>query len=70
MPVTLGNINGVEIEFSSAVNKSVDQKVIDVLDKDVKPGIAPGNLLNKIYISSANDQNISKQARSRRRKSG
>ena len=56
MPVTLGNINGVEIEFSSAVNKSVDQKVIDVLDKGVKPGIASENILNKIYISSANDQ--------------
>jgi hypothetical protein len=59
MPVTLGNINGVEIEFSSAVNKSVDQRVIDALDKVVKPGIAPGNLLNKIYISSANDQHTS-----------
>lgn len=50
MPVIPDNINGVEIEFSSAVNKSVDQRVIDALDKVVKPGIAPGNLLNKKYI--------------------
>lgn len=45
MPVIPDNINGVEIEFSSAVNKSVDQRVIDALDKVVKPG-----LLNKKYI--------------------
>lgn len=50
MPVIPDNINGVEIELSSAVNKSVDQRVIDALDKVVKPGIAPGNLLNKKYI--------------------
>ena len=59
MPVIPDNINGVELEFSDAVNKSVDQRVIDVLNKVVKPGIASGSLLKKIYISSANDQHTS-----------
>jgi hypothetical protein len=53
------SINGVEVEFSDAVNTSVDQGVIDALNKVVKPGIATGHLLNKIYISSANDQHQS-----------
>lgn len=59
MPAIPNNINGVEIEFSDAVNTSVDQRVIDALNKVVKPGIAAGHLLNKIYISSANDQHTS-----------
>lgn len=53
------SINGVEVEFSDALNTSVDQGVIDALNKEVKLGIATGHLLNKIYISSANDQHQS-----------
>ncbi len=53
------SINGVIIEFATAVNKSVDQRVIDALDKIIKPSIAPGHTLSKIYISSANDQHTS-----------
>jgi len=53
------SINGVTIEFSSAVNNSVDQKIIEALNKVVKPAIATGHTLNKIYISSANDQHTS-----------
>lgn len=56
MPNIPNRINGVIVEFSPAVNKSVDQKVIEVLNKVVKKGIAPGHTLKKIYISSANDQ--------------
>ena len=59
MPDIPGAINGVTIEFSSAVNKSVDQKVIDGLKKVIKPAIATGYTLTKIYISSANDQHQS-----------
>jgi hypothetical protein len=55
MPIIPDSINGVEVEFSDAVNTSVDQKVIDALNKVVKPGIASGHILNKVYISSAND---------------
>ena len=56
MPNIPNNINGVIVEFSPAVNKNVDQKIIDALEKVVKPNIAQGHVLTKIYISSANDQ--------------
>lgn len=59
MPNIPSTINGVAVEFGSAVNKSVDQKVIDGLKKVVKPAIATGYSLVKIYISSANDQHQS-----------
>jgi len=55
MPTIPSAINGVTVEFSPAVNKTVDQKVIDGLKKIVKPSIATGYTLSKIYISSAND---------------
>jgi len=58
MPTIPSAINGVIIEFSSAVNKTVDQKIIDGLKKVVKPAIATGYTLTKIYISSANDQHV------------
>jgi hypothetical protein len=56
MPDIPDKINGVTVEFGSSVDKSVDQRVIDALKKVVKPGIASGHTLTKIYISSANDQ--------------
>lgn len=56
MPNIASSINGVAVEFSPAVNSSVDQKIIDALKKVVKTNIAPGHALTKIYISSANDQ--------------
>lgn len=56
MPNISSNINGVIVEFSPSVNKSVDQKIINGLNKVVKSGIAPGHVLTKIYISSAHDQ--------------
>jgi hypothetical protein len=59
MPAIPDNINGVEIKFSNDVNTSVDQKVTDALNKVVKPGIAPSHILNKIYISSTNNQHTS-----------
>ncbi len=53
------NINGVTIEFSSLVNKSVDPRVVDALKLIVKTNIATSKVLNKLYISSANDQHKS-----------
>jgi len=56
MPNIPNTINGVTVEFSSAVNKNVNQRMIDGLKHVIKPAIATGYTLNKIYISSANDQ--------------
>ncbi len=56
MPDIPSNINGVTVEFSPNVNKAVDQRVIDALKVVVKPQVAAGHMLSKIYISSANDQ--------------
>ncbi|MCF6252509.1 MAG: hypothetical protein L3J75_14775 [Methylococcaceae bacterium] len=53
------NINGVTIEFSSLVNKSVDPRVVDALKLIVKTNIATSKVLSKLYISSANDQHKS-----------
>ncbi len=58
MPTIPSTINAVTVEFSSAVNKTVDQALIDGLKKVVKPAIATGYTLTKIYISSANDQHV------------
>lgn len=56
MPTIPASINGVNIEFTPQVNNSVDQKVISALRLILDPNIAPPHQLNKIYISSANDQ--------------
>lgn len=56
MPVIQGNINGVLVEFSPAVNNNVSQRIIDALKLVVKSNVASGYTLSKIYISSANDQ--------------
>ena len=55
MPQLPISVNGVLIEFSPSVNKTVDQKIIDALKHCIKPNIAKGYALSKIYISSAND---------------
>ena len=49
-------INGVSIEFSPNVNNNVDKKIINALRSILSADIAPGHVLTKIYISSANDQ--------------
>lgn len=58
MPQLPTSINGVTIEFSETVNKTVDQKIIDALKHCIKPNIAKGYALSRIYISSANDSHI------------
>ncbi len=49
-------INGVKVEFSTLVVNDVDQKIVDALRFCIKKDIAFGHILDKIYISSANDQ--------------
>ncbi|NOQ79570.1 MAG: hypothetical protein GQ546_09240 [Gammaproteobacteria bacterium] len=56
MPNIPSNINGVTVEFSPHVNKDVDLNIINALRVIIKPTIVSGHNLNKIYISSANDQ--------------
>jgi len=56
MPMIPLNINGVIIEFSPNVNKSVDKKVIDALEYVLRTNVVSGHVLKKVYISSANDQ--------------
>jgi len=56
MPAIPNKINDVVIEFSPKVNRNVDQKIIDALKIVIKKTIVKGKPLNKIYISSANDQ--------------
>ncbi|MCK7543731.1 hypothetical protein MLC59_06060 [Marinobacter bryozoorum] len=53
-----GSINGVSIEFAENVNRSVDQKVFDLLKHVLSPEVASGYILEKVYISSANDQHV------------
>jgi hypothetical protein len=49
------NINGVTVEFKPTVDRTVVQSLIDGLNHCIRPDIAPGYILNKIFISSAND---------------
>ncbi|MDQ2696646.1 MAG: hypothetical protein M3Z21_14985 [Pseudomonadota bacterium] len=55
MPQIPSEINNVSVEFAGGVNNDVDQKLIDGLKHCIKPQIAPGHPLTKIYISSAYD---------------
>jgi hypothetical protein len=48
-------INGVEVEYSATVNKTVEQRLIDGLQACIRHDIASGHTLATIYISSAND---------------
>lgn len=56
MPSIPSSINGVAVDFAPAVNPSVDQRLVDALMQIVRPDIASGVVLERIYISSANDQ--------------
>ena len=46
--LSLDNINGVLVEFSPRVNKSVDQIIINALNKVIKANITSGHVLTKI----------------------
>jgi hypothetical protein len=57
MPTIPSNINGVTVNFAPAVNKNVQQLVIDALRHCIKPNIAPGHQLDSVFVSSARRQN-------------
>ena len=57
MPNIPSTINGVAVDFAPAVNKNVVQRVIDALRHCVKPNVAPGHMLARVFISSARRQN-------------
>lgn len=51
-----GSINGVTVEFASAVNRTVEENLVAGLRHCIETGVAPGHSLRTIWISSANDQ--------------
>jgi hypothetical protein len=57
MPAIPSNINGVTVNFASAVNKNVQQLVIDALRHCIKPDVAADHQLDSIFVSSARRQN-------------
>ena len=59
MPNIPNNINGVTVEFASSVGKDVNQTLIDGLKHCIKPQVATGQSLQKIWISSASDSHQS-----------
>ncbi|RMH10452.1 MAG: hypothetical protein D6698_17630 [Gammaproteobacteria bacterium] len=56
MPQIPSEINGVTIEFGPEVNRDVHPHVLVMLNHVVRQKISPGQILKRIYISSANDQ--------------
>jgi len=48
-------INGVTVEFAGTVVNDVDQAVVDALMHCVKPNVANGHTLSRIFVSSASD---------------
>lgn len=57
MPNIPVDINGVRVEFAPAVNKNVQQLMIDALSHCVKRDVAEGRRLDSIFVSSAKRQN-------------
>jgi hypothetical protein len=49
-------INGVAVDFGASVNEDVHDRIVEGLKACIKTSIAPGRVLSKIHISSANDQ--------------
>ncbi|GAB5535394.1 MAG: hypothetical protein Rubg2KO_16430 [Rubricoccaceae bacterium] len=49
-------MNRVTIEFAPSTNRNVEQRILDALEHVLSRAIAMGYVLNKIYISSANDK--------------
>ncbi len=57
MPNIPSTINGVTVNFAPAVNKNVQQLVIDALNHCISPNVASGHQLDAIFVSSARRQN-------------
>ncbi len=58
MPRIPTEINGVTIEFGPEVNPNVHPRVIEMLKHVLRPNVAKGHVLKRIYISSASDQHV------------
>jgi hypothetical protein len=56
-------INGVTVEFKEAVNNSCEPSIVAALQLCVRPDIAPGFTLNRVFISSMKDGQHSGQSR-------
>ena len=56
MPAIPSTINGVAVDFAPAVKNNVVQRVVDALRHCVKPDVAPGHPLARIFVSSARRQ--------------
>lgn len=48
-------INGVTVEFAAGAVNDVDPRLVDALTLCIKPQIAAGHTLSRIYVSSAFD---------------
>jgi len=48
-------INEVAVEYSTTVNRTVEQRVVDALNLIIRRDVAAGHTLESIYISSAAD---------------
>jgi hypothetical protein len=59
MPTLPSSINGVSVDFATAVDREVDESLIDGLRHCINPDIAPGYTLKTIYVSSASDSHDS-----------
>ncbi len=55
MPRIPENINGVTVEFGDSVNREVTALMIGGLECCIRPDIAAGHDLEKIFISSASE---------------
>lgn len=57
MPAIPTDINGVKVNFASAVNNNAQPLVISALRHCIKPNVAPGHQLDSIFVSSVRRQN-------------
>ena len=56
MPAIPATINGVNVVFAPNVNNDVTSRVVTALRAVILPGVAPGHVLQTIYVSSARRQ--------------
>ncbi|MCL2875064.1 MAG: hypothetical protein FWF12_01975 [Betaproteobacteria bacterium] len=55
MPAIPSAINGVQVEVDSTAVNNVSQRLIDALHHVIRPDIAKGYSLQRVFISSTND---------------
>ena len=47
-----GSINGVAVDYATGANNKVEQSLINFLKAVVKPGVASGHTLDRIFVSA------------------